>query len=113
MKKPTLKQLDAMWAKAIKARAGNKSEYSQKTGILHAHHINGKATHRLRWELNNGVCLTAGEHKFIAHKQDRAIQFWQWAMKLRGMDSGKILRLDRFGVYLYLKQAIENYGGKL
>lgn len=71
-KKPNLKKdCDGLWAKIVKLKAGNKSEYSGKTDSLNAHHVFGKPNFRLRYELDNGVCLTNGEHFYIAHIQGR------------------------------------------
>jgi hypothetical protein len=115
-KKPTLKELHKLWADCVKARAGYKSEYSGKLGCLHAHHIHGKPNFRLRFELDNGVSLTSGEHKFIAHHTGRAYKFKQWAMKLRGLDEDKALILgqqlgyvDLFGVKIYLEQKLKEF----
>jgi len=80
-----LKKLcDKLWAECIKLRAGGKSEYSGKTERLHAHHIVGKSCYRLRYELLNGVCLTAGEHCFIAHRADRYETFRKFVKRVRG-----------------------------
>jgi len=83
IKKPTLKELHNVWADCVKARAGMKSEYSGKKKYLHAHHIHGKPNYRLRFELANGVCITSGEHKFIAHNTWRSEEFKTWAVNLR------------------------------
>lgn len=117
--RPSIAQLDRMWSLAVKLRAGNVSEYSGKAGNLNSHHIEGKGNHRLRWELDNGVCITGGEHKFIAHRQDRAADFRKWAMKKRGISEDDLTNwkrqlggVDRFGIYLLLKQAINYYQGE-
>ena len=72
------KRCDDLWAECIKARAGYVSELSGKEGrqiggpsILHAHHMFGKSSYRLRYELRNGIALTAGEHTFGVHHQGR------------------------------------------
>jgi len=116
---PSIKALDALWAEAVKLRAGNVSEYSGKEGRLNSHHIEGKGNHRLRWELDNGVCLTGGEHRFIAHRQDRSADFRKWAMKKRGVTEDTLILwkrqlggIDRFAMQLYLKQAIKYYKGE-
>ena len=70
------KYCDKLWAKIVKYRAGNKSELSGKTGALHAHHVFGKGNLRLRFEFDNGVCLTSGEHFYIAHVQGRQYQIF-------------------------------------
>jgi hypothetical protein len=87
--RPTIKDLDKLWADVVKARAGHKSEYSGKTERLNAHHIHGKPNYRLRYELDNGVSITSGEHKFIAHHTGRQENFKQWAMRLRGLNNEK------------------------
>ena len=116
--RPSIAQLDRMWSEAVKLRAGMKSEYSQKDEYLNSHHIEGKGNHRLRWELDNGVCITSGEHLYIAHRQDRAADFRKWAMEKRGITEDDLTiwkrqlgGIDRFAMYLYLKQAIKKYGG--
>lgn len=69
--KITKKQVDKVWADCVKARAGYKSEISGKTENLHAHHLRGKSSYRLRYELENGVCCTSGEHFFGFHVTGR------------------------------------------
>ncbi len=85
-KKNFEKEVDALWSKAVKLRAGNKSELSGLTGCLHAHHLAGKPNYRLRYELLNGMALTAGEHKFVAHNSGRYESFRHRVMLMRGMD---------------------------
>lgn len=113
-KRPTLKQLDKLWADVVKARAGMKSEYSGKTEGLNAHHIHGKPNYRLRYEINNGVCITSGEHFYIAHVQGRSQKFKDWAMNLRGFndDMAAILAkgcggTDLFMIKLYLEEKLK------
>ena len=74
MTKPLKKQCDELWAECIKARAGYKSEVSGVEGeqigglsVIHAHHIARKPNYRLRYELDNGICLTAWEHRYGIH----------------------------------------------
>lgn len=111
------KKLDELWSYAVKLRAGFKSELSGKTEGLNSHHILGKSTHRLRWDIDNGICITNGEHKFIAHgSQSRSVKFLDWAMarlpmsvadKLRMILRMKKLKVDKVAVLLYLKKKIE------
>lgn len=120
MKKPTPKQLDKLWQTAVKQRAGHISEYSGKTRddghALHGHHILGKDTYALRWNLDNGICITGGEHFYIAHgSTQRAEKFKEWALKYNG--SAKYLALkkhqvggvDLWGTKLYLEQKIKEF----
>ena len=115
--KPKIKQLDKLWSEAVKLRAKQTCEYSGRTrdnGInLHAHHIGGKSNYALRWDLNNGVCIAGGVHKFVAHHSGRAKKFRDWALKLRGIDEdylllrGKVLcKSDLWGTMAYLKLQI-------
>lgn len=88
-----VKLCDELWADIIKARAGYKSEYSGKLGkkaggdeVLNAHHIVGKPNHRLRYDFDNGICLTGGEHKFIAHHTGRQEMFRERVKQIKGED---------------------------
>ena len=115
MKRPTVASLEKLWSECVKARAGYKSEYSGKTDQLNSHHIHGKPTYRLRFELDNGVCITSGEHFFIAHHTGRSQKFKDWAMGLRGFDCEKAQRMnkagtsDLFAVQIYLKQKLKEF----
>lgn len=121
----TLKQeCDKLWADLIKKRAGYCSEYSGKAGkqiggdeILHAHHLVGKPNLRLRYlTLENGICLTAGEHKFIAHHTGRQETFRDRVKNLRGDDIFDRLKPLRSGacktnlnlIKLWLESEIKN-----
>jgi len=86
--------LHEMWARIIKHRAGWKSELSGATGILNAHHIARKPNYYLRFSLENGICITQGEHKFGVHgekaEEYRAMIIakigqdrWDWLQGLR------------------------------
>jgi len=73
--------MDDLWNLIIKTKAGFKSELSGREGkviggntILTAHHINGKPNFRLRYEINNGICIdNDGEHIFGVHNHNPEI----------------------------------------
>ena len=73
--KELIKKLDDLWNLIIKTKAGFRSELSGREGkviggstILTAHHICGKPNYRLRYEIDNGICLdNDGEHMFGVH----------------------------------------------
>lgn len=75
------RHLEALWTECIKERAKYSSELSGIKGIkvggmaiLAAHHILGKDTNRLRYSLDNGICLVNGrEHIFGIHNTNPAI----------------------------------------
>lgn len=70
---------DCLWSELVKARAFYRSEFSGKDDQpLNSHHILGKRTLALRYCLDNGVCLTAGEHKFVAHSASGAARWSEW-----------------------------------
>lgn len=105
-KKSLKKECDELWALLVKAKAGYKSEISGKEGrqiggesILHAHHIKGKPNYRLRYEITNGVCLTAGEHKFGVHVEGRKASYEKRIAEAKGkkvMD--KLASISTFAV---------------
>ena len=84
-------QCDDIRREIIYLRAGYRSEYSgipgKKAGgtaILQDHHPAGKANYRLRYDLENGICLTEGEHSWIAHNSNRAEEFRRFVLKKKG-----------------------------
>ena len=113
--RPTVKQLDRLWNKVIKLRAKGESEYKHiPDSYLAAHHIVGKITHALRYNLDNGVCITVGQHKFVAHHTGRAKKFKEWALKKRGvyeedLELTAYNQVDRFLMKEYLERKIKEY----
>ncbi len=119
-KKPSVKYLDKLWTECVKERAGYKSERTKKSRedghILHSHHILGKDAYALRYDLDNGICITGGEHSFIAHgPTQRANLFRDWALGVRKAKERLELRLhcagttDLFFVEVYLKAKLEDF----
>ena len=51
-----------LWQQVVKARAGYKSEINCHGGIIAGHHILGKSNWWLRFDTENGICLTTGQH---------------------------------------------------
>lgn len=118
------KDCDELWSECIKARAKYKSEISGKEGrqiggdsILNAHHISGKSSLRLRYELENGICLTKGEHFFGIHHQGRQKSYEEKIKKVKGKDIyEKMKRLKNITgktdlniVEIYLKKKLSEY----
>ena len=111
--RPTKKELDKLWATVVKLRAGMKSEYKHLPNTnLHAHHIIGKSTLALRYNLDNGVCVTGGQHFFVAHHTGRSAKFKTWALSHRGVTEDDLLltsrnRVDLWATQMYLEQKIK------
>lgn len=76
---------DAVWRTAIKDRSGYACEYTVPhacpSNARDAHHaVKGKGAHpRLRWDLENGICLCRWAHNW-AHKNRDAFKAWFSAM---------------------------------
>ena len=75
-------RLDKLWRNCILERAGNCSERSGRTYGLQGAHVITRSNKGCRWDLENGVCLTKGEHHFFAHKYP--LKFREWLIKYRG-----------------------------
>jgi hypothetical protein len=111
----TKKQCDALWAECVKARANNQSEISGKIEKLHAHHLRGKSSYRLRYDLDNGVCCTAGEHFFGFHVAGRREKYEQIIAKKRRKDlweyldtlKWEVCKTDISAVKVYLTTMLE------
>lgn len=94
-KKPDLlKKCDNLWRDIILLRAGYKSEINhmmcRKHGgdvVIQAHHIVKKPNYALRYDIENGICLTYYEHHYGIHG-DREEEF-----------RGKIKAVKGDGIY--------------
>ena len=90
--KSLVKQCDEIWSMKIRESTHFTSEYSGKeydkdSGIyLCVHHLIGKPNYRMRYELLNGICLTLGEHKWIAHHTGRQEDFRKRVKEIKGDD---------------------------
>ncbi len=85
-------KLDRLWAHFIKERAGRRSEVNGRgphtLDFLHAHHIHGKSTLALRYDLKNGICCTGEEHSTRAHgPADEQKIFKEIAIDKRNVDN--------------------------
>jgi len=119
------KQLDELWAECVKFRAGYKSEISGTPGrqiggeaILHAHHLAHKPGNVLRWHLANGICITAGEHKFGAHGPHEE-EFRKKVQALRGENIFEVLDMLKYDTMkdktlckIYLESEIKRLKGE-
>lgn len=107
------KQLDDLWSKLVKDRAGNQCEKCHKTSYLNSHHIFSRQNKSVRWDLDNGICLCAGCHvlnRDSAHKSP--LLFAEWVKSKRGEKWYQILmakahsigKLSRFEKEILLKE---------
>jgi hypothetical protein len=115
--------LDECWSYLVKLRAGFKCELTgDERAKLNAHHLINKGTtsNRLRWELDNGICISVGLHLFHAHSgnYEIATKFRERVQSLKGQDVYDRLGLlkrasspDRAGVFLYYKSIFLKGGG--
>jgi hypothetical protein len=89
--KSLVAQCEQLWREIVLLRAGNKSEFSGKradpaNGVyLQAHHILHKPNRRLRYEIENGICTTEGEHYYGLHG-GREEEYRRRIQAIRGMD---------------------------
>ena len=76
------KDLDELWARAVKARAGNRCEMcvSAREG-LQAHHVIGRRNKTLRHIVSNG-CSLCPKHHFYA--EQNGVGFTKWIIGSRG-----------------------------
>lgn len=74
--------LDALWSRAVKARAGNRCEVTFKSGIrLESHHFFGRRNKSVRWVVSNGFSLSHPMHRWA---EEQPTEFIEWAIKSRG-----------------------------
>ena len=80
-KKTLNRQLDELWKKWVRHRAGNRCEAKGQwkacsSGPLHAHHVVPRGIKRLCFDPRNGVALCYMHHLHWAHKDARAFSAW-------------------------------------
>jgi hypothetical protein len=92
--KALIKKLDKTWSLIIKLRAGNKSELSEKTENLDSHHIVRKPCYFLRYDLDNGICLTSYEHRYGIHGSHEE-EYREHIKAVRGKDIYEKLMLRK------------------
>lgn len=117
-KKPTERQrmeaiCDELWGKIVIEKWGNKCACCETKNTLNPHHIITRSNKRLRWDIENGICLCALHHTlsstFSAHK--RPDKFIAWLEKthnktynsLKIKASLKPQKQDMKAIYIYLK----------
>ena len=72
-KKTMRKKCDILWSKLV--RANGECVMCGKPGPLNAHHIQGRTSLAVRYNLENGLCLCVGCH-FIAHHKQVTFSLW-------------------------------------
>lgn len=77
-------QLDTEWSAKVKELAGGVCEMCGKVDRLQSHHVFTRSIKAVRWNTDNGVCLCAGHHLFMAHKRPEA--FRDWIIGKRGQE---------------------------
>ena len=118
------KECDDLWIELIKKRAGYRSELSGKGKnegiIITSHHIAGKPNTKLRYLVENGICLeNHKEHIFGVHNkfnppianeyQNKIIDYigkerWEYLKSLRADKSKADLAL----IKIYLQKELKN-----
>lgn len=91
-------QLDALWSKAVKARAGNRCEMCFKSEGLQSHHCVGRRNKSLRHIVSNGCCLCAGHHFYA---EQNGIAFSKWIIDRRGDQWWNMLQAQGREVKVY------------
>jgi predicted nucleic acid-binding Zn ribbon protein len=116
--KKTSKQMtawvDFLWSTYIKARAGFKTEIplkveSDSEPILNSHHIVKKPNRLLRYNVDNGICVTKGQHNYGFHGKDY-IYMESMTRRLRGENIYEELKgLANDKTKVFLKEEEERF----
>ncbi len=75
------KELDTIWAKAVKARAWMTCEKCLTQDTLQAHHVIGRRNKTLRHIVSNGCSLCAKHHMWA---EQNGVDFAKWILEKRG-----------------------------
>lgn len=81
IKKPSDRQLMALWQRVVKLRAKERCEVCGKTEYLNAHHIFSKSHRSTRYDPDNGMALCSGHHSLNNDSVHKDPMFWPHAFK--------------------------------
>lgn len=102
------KQADILFSKAVRLRDG-KSVKSGSTESLQCSHIWSRSNKAIRWDLDNALTLTAGEHLYWWHKEPA--EAIEWAKEVLGKEKWIELQNKRNAYFKltpeFLKERIE------
>lgn len=103
--------LDALWSKAVKARAGNRCEVCLTVFTLQSHHVIGRRNKAVRHVVSNGCSLCAKHHMFA---EQNGVAFAEWILKSRGQEwwnqlQAKSCAIKVFKEYTVIKQYLEAF----
>jgi 5-methylcytosine-specific restriction endonuclease McrA len=107
----TTKKLDKLWSESVRKRDG-KCMYCGSKDYLNAHHIFSRSNRSTRWDINNGITLCSGHHKFSstfsAHKTH--VEFTYWLEEKLGRDFLNDLRIKARSIN---KDSLEDHYNRL
>ena len=73
------------WSYLVKLRAGFQCEYCGTTKTLNSHHVFSVKNMATKWDIDNGMCLCVGHHKFSNFSAHLApLAFGDWMKEYRG-----------------------------
>jgi hypothetical protein len=78
-KKQLIKACDIAWSKAVKVRDGEVCQMCGSVSGLNSHHIIGRISYSLRFDLRNGITLCSSCHKFSRNSaHNNPVYFIDW-----------------------------------
>jgi hypothetical protein len=110
----TKRKLDKLWSEKVREK-GRCEVDGCNSKTLHAHHVFGRRNYGVRWDLDNGVCLCAGHHKFYSHfsAHETPTIFTEWLIKTKGKEFLDRLTEKANDTTLYKKYSLEEWYEKL
>lgn len=83
------KYLLDLWAEAVKVKYDYKCAYCGKDNKqvkLNSHHIFSRRNQSTRYDLENGICLCVGHHKFYPFSAHESPEFVLWMVDFIGRE---------------------------
>lgn len=90
------KYLLDLWAEAVKIKYDYKCAYCGKTNKqvkLNSHHIFSRRHKATRYDLENGICLCVGHHKFYPFSAHESPAFVIWMVDFIGQEKYNELKV--------------------
>lgn len=98
MNKSEIKTLDKIWSFAVKEKYNFQCANCEVQNYLNSHHVISRINYNVRWDLDNGISLCSGDHKFNKDSIHNNPLIWEKKLDELGIKKERLLERSK-GIY--------------